>query len=49
MPASTASRCRGLIGQVTLKPGRYRARISAIDAAGTPPTPRTIAFRVLAP
>jgi len=40
------TRFTGRIGRRALRPGRYRARITAIDSAGNRSAPRTTRFRV---
>lgn len=39
----------GKVGRKTLKPGRYRLRLTAVDAAGLRSKPVALAFRVLRP
>ena len=40
------TRFTGRIGKRALRPGRYRARITAIDTAANRSAPRTTRFRV---
>jgi hypothetical protein len=42
---TTAFSCR--IGRKALKPGRYRATLTAADAAGNVSSPRRLSFRVV--
>lgn len=42
-------RFSGRIGRKSLKPGRYRATLTAVDAAINRSTPKRIAFRVVKP
>jgi len=47
--AKGANRIRfsGRLGKRTLRPGRYRAVITATDAAGNCSTPRRTSFRIM--
>ncbi len=37
----------GRVGRKTLRPGRYRATVTATDRAGNVSAPRTIRFRIV--
>ena len=39
----------GRVGRHTLRPGRYRATLTAIDATGSRSKARAVAFRIVRP
>jgi len=48
MRAQLEQKRRGRIGAKALRPGRYRAVITAVDAAGNRSAPKTVRFRIAA-